>query len=374
MVDGWRQPHDASPYRVVCGGRCPARPCTDPGAWHPQSQSQGPARARGRPASIVTGERIVPNFSWTPRLAIAGDDLSCVLSCAPPSDLLLLPAVNGDVVRLFFDLGKWYIADQHVVEALLNDDNGPLSLSFLRCLLPHFKQGLRRFLADLRRDRVWFFALYLGEGVDLMYLGTCASVLHGALPTDPRQACPDFDFSLHRFLPPSVPILPDVHEVAPSLLTGTLFDLMALAWTQPYDGVLVMNPVTLFAVRLCEPDVVYLAPVLNPAQDVREFLALRVVQAQLVDASRPAPCGPFFLRHGAAFGPTWIACRTCGGRRPGRIFLPPAADAGPDDPTVLRRAAWAPVERHCLARADRPPVSGECVGLGTLAADGWPRG
>lgn len=169
-------------------------------------------------------------------------------------------------------LGTWELED------------GALASQLAFCLQKHFKQGLQRFLTDLRKDRVWFFALY-GDS-DVTYLGTCTSIHHSALPTDPRQECPDFDFSLHRFLPPSVPILPDVHDVMASILEEPIYDLRTLSWCQPYDGVLVMNPTTLFAVRLCDPEVVYIAPVLHPKQDVREFLALRVVQSQLVDAPR----------------------------------------------------------------------------------------
>ena len=56
--------------------------------------------------------------------------------------------------------------------------DGSLTSAVTLCLLSHFKQGLRRFLCDLRRDRVWFFALYPDQIPEpsMMYLGTCASV------------------------------------------------------------------------------------------------------------------------------------------------------------------------------------------------------
>lgn len=134
----------------------------------------------------------------------------------------------------------------------------------------------------------------------------------------------------------SVPLLPNVSDVLPRMGEDPLYDIRSLTWLrptapdpqgggslrwQPYDGVLVLNPMatgprprgavfdTLFAVRLCDPEVVYLAPLLGSNRDLREFLSLRVVQSHLVDVSQPD-------HQGAVRAPTRIGRRTSGGRKP----------------------------------------------------------
>ena len=132
---------------------------------------------------------------------------------------------------------------------------------------------------------MWFFALFTTQP-DLLYLGTCASLPHTLLPHDPRTEVPDLDFSLHSFLPPCVPILPDLWEV-PSLVGGeALCDHATLTFTSMFDGVLIVNPSTLFAIRLCEPEILFLYPLLQRRQSVPEFLAVQMVQTNLTDTSR----------------------------------------------------------------------------------------
>lgn len=54
----------------------------------------------------------------------------------------------------------------------------------------------------------------------------------------------------------------------------------------PFDGLLLLNPQTLFALRMSYPTMVYLTPLLRHTQPLREFLALSVIQAYLVDVSQ----------------------------------------------------------------------------------------
>ena len=110
LINGWRSTsripppgearrsatnQEVSPYRVTYGIHNPA--------------------LRGL---VLTPDTVVPNFSWTPRMVLSGEDLSAVLSHALPLDLLVLPAVNGNVVRLFCNDGTWYLADSHTVDGV----------------------------------------------------------------------------------------------------------------------------------------------------------------------------------------------------------------------------------------------------------------
>jgi hypothetical protein len=162
---------------------------------------------------------------------------------------------------LFQHGGNWYIADNHRVE-LLGTTDGSLCVAFQDGLAHHFKQGWRHFVRDLRRDRVWFFATDPHkDSSNFLFVGTCAMVAHAALPVDPRQECPDLDFTVHRFLPPSIPILPEVHEVCGLWNHSSavpLHNALSLTYTALYDGIFVVNPVTMFAVRLCGAEIAFL--------------------------------------------------------------------------------------------------------------------
>jgi hypothetical protein len=234
LVNGWRPMQgEVSPFRVTYGIHNPA--------------------TRGL---IVTTHHVIPNFSWTPRLVVEREQLEAMLACPPPNDLLVLPAVNTDVVRVFHDAGQWYLASNHQLEEVASTGFGrrPLLAMFNRCLKSHHsKRGLAGLVADLPPDRVWFFAMY-DTRCSLLYLGSCALLSHDALSLDPRQEGPDLDFSLYRCLAPSIPILPELAEVREVLLAGPHYDADTLAYSGLYDGILLVNPVTLFAVRLGYPE------------------------------------------------------------------------------------------------------------------------
>jgi hypothetical protein len=54
-----------------------------------------------------------------------------------------------------------------------------------------------------------------------------------------------------------------------------------------YDGIVIINPVTMFTIRFSTPLVAFLTPLLNHRQSLLEFLATRTVEWQLMDISRP---------------------------------------------------------------------------------------
>lgn len=266
LVNSWRSVHEVSPFRITYGTRNPA--------LH---------------GLILTSDSVVPNFSWTPRLVLDDKAWNLMMERPSPGDLLLLPAIHTTVMRVFQHGGNWYISDSNRIEMLgAPEDAQSLSTMFQLGLGYHFKQGWRHFVREIRRDRVWFFGVDTRkDSSNFLFLGTCAMVPHSALPVDPRQECPDLDFTVHRFLPPSIPILPELHEVEALWSRGVpLHDAQTLSYTQRFDGFLIVNPVTLFAARLCDPEVAFLTPLLQEQQSMPQFLATHVVRTQLTDASR----------------------------------------------------------------------------------------
>ena len=139
IVNVWRATQKVSPYRIAYGFHNPAMN-----------------------GLILTTTTIIPNFSWTPHLAVEDAELVNMLQCNMPEDVLVLPAVNCVVVRVFVHSGVCYIADSHNVEQLpqRRGDGGPLSQKFQTCLATHCKRAPWKYVADLTDDRVWFFGLY----------------------------------------------------------------------------------------------------------------------------------------------------------------------------------------------------------------------
>ena len=292
LINSWRAlGADASPFRVNYGLHNPA--------------------ARG---VVLTAHAVIPNFAWTPRLAVDPDALrTAIMEHPAPADLCILPAVNGTVVRLFCgdDNATWYVADACVLEPChCADGGGPgaaaageedvgLAACFQQCLQTHYPAGLLRFAGELRADRVWFFALYPDRRT-LLFLGTCAVLPHSRLRTEFLYPI-HCDYHIHRFLPPAVPLLPagvlgtDDPAAAPGKaphhhplpVFDRLVDTAGLRYTGLYDGVFIVNPATLFGVRLCPPIVVYLTPLLRSRTSLPEFLALRAIEARLMDVHRP---------------------------------------------------------------------------------------
>jgi hypothetical protein len=114
--------------------------------------------------------------------------------------------------------------------------------------------------------------------------------------------CPGF--SLHDHLPAAVPILSTslppqaharllqerLHNTSPRRRGPTAGPSLGrtVRHTDLYDGLLLFNPRTMFAVRLCYPTMVFLTPLLKHHQPMDEFLAVRTVQACLADHSQPS--------------------------------------------------------------------------------------
>jgi hypothetical protein len=193
IINGWRSMQKLSPYRVAYGTHNPA--------MH---------------GLILTHDTVVPNFSWTPRLALEVEAMETVLQYPLPLDVLVMPAVTCDVVRVFFYDCQWYIASNSVVEVVPKNRGlgGPLSMRFQVCLGKHCKRGLWKYLSDLRHDRVWFFWLIVRTAI--FFVTPWDVCYHSASPfgfgpvrsattfgffssSFPRPMYPHFARSHHRF-------------------------------------------------------------------------------------------------------------------------------------------------------------------------------
>lgn len=281
LVNSWQQvlPTQHSPYRILYGTHNPA--------------------IRG---IVITSSTVIPNFSWTPRMALGVEGLSAVLDGplsqartgdvrvpgAPP--VVVVPAVHGRVLRLFAHDGMWYVASNHRLEALPHQCDAPvttyLGLLFEGCLLRYYARSLWHFTRDLSPALCWFFAVYPGRQ-SMLFLGTCRVLPHRVLQDHVHHL--DLAFALHDHLPAAVPILPAELPTATRtrLLRERLHSVRTIQYTDLYDGLLVFNPQTMFAIRLCYPTMVYLTPLLKHHQPMNEFLAMRVAQARLVDLTHP---------------------------------------------------------------------------------------
>lgn len=293
LVRGDGKPSAASPFRIDYGVHNPA--------------------LRG---TVITNSFIVPAFGWTPRMAMDRGAFAAALRRPCPDGLLVLPAVRGAVVRAFRHSGTWYLATGARLEAVPPPGQplGRIGVQFDACVRTHVVQGLRRLLRDLRTDRVWFFGLF-PERATLMGLGTCRLVSHHELRSDVFGA-PDYGFSVHGDVAPSVPILPTLRPDQLAALgaaeeiiePGTEEEEAAAATgeegteadgppppTPPpryrglFDGVLLVNPATLFAVRIGCPEAVFLAPLLRNRVSLAEFLAQAAVSAAHPEGSAPDP-------------------------------------------------------------------------------------
>lgn len=256
MVNSWHQLRDASPYRIVYGARNPV--------------------VNG---IVLARDCVVPNLSWTPCLAAEADRLDEILARPEPADLVLMPSVCGELARLFYVDGQWYVATDHRMEAVAS--NGLLVETLHHCIHPHCKQGLTRFVGDLRTDRVWFLALFPCVPT-AMHVGTCKLLSHGDTFNDFRDPV-DLDFSTHRFLSPSLPILPSPQTTGAS---AAAYNPETFEYTTAFNGLLFVNPNTLFALRVASTEMVYLDPLLSGRQTLTEFLAQRCVEANIMATSR----------------------------------------------------------------------------------------
>ena len=299
LVKGVGRPISASPFRIEYGVHNPA--------------------LRG---TVITNAFVVPAFGWTPRMVVSADELAAALHRPCPTNLLVLPAVRGPVVRIFHYGEMWYIATGGLLEPIPNQGKfGRVGTQVDACMRAHVVQGLRGLTRDLRKDRVWFFAIF-PDRATILGLGTCRVLSHHELRAD-VFGVPDYDFSVHNDLAPSIPILPalgaaelgalgraeEVIEARP----GGEGEELGLRYRGLFDGVLLVNPATFFAVRLGCAEAVFLAPLLRLHMTLVEFLSLAEVTTAFYSGNEADPASrayrtetqPLFMRRwfGTIHGP-----------------------------------------------------------------------
>ena len=71
----------------------------------------------------------------------------------------------------------------------------------------------------------------------------------------------------------------DLNRPPPALCGGWGLD--------PYDGILLFNTHTMFALHLSYPSMVFLSPLLKHHQPLKNFLAQWILQAQMMDLTQP---------------------------------------------------------------------------------------
>lgn len=286
IVRGQGKPPAGSPFRISYGVFNPA--------------------IRG---TVVTSTTVVPNFAWTPRLAVDLAVLNEALKKPHPSNFLVLPAVRGKVVRLFCHCSVWYVADSVKIEAIppvsateggayhrRYPPLGPMAALVDVCMRTYLTEGVRGLTPDLRADRVWFFGLFPDQGTAL-FLGTCRLLSHYELRSNALGAL-DYGFSVYNDVAPSIPILPKMsderwgldewnereHSVAAAIPNGSC--ISHGFYRGLFDGVLLVNPMTMFAVRLSGLATVFLTPLLRGHLTLPEFLMQTALSSLYVDADR----------------------------------------------------------------------------------------
>lgn len=152
------------------------------------------------------------------------------------------------------------------------------SALFCTCLIPHHVPSLQRFLLDLHDSSrlVWFFGLYPNRQT-LVFLGTCRQLPHLRPHHEDVEHALDLRFERHAQIPPAVPILPS--DLRSMELEELPFDPLAMLYTSPYDGLAIINTATMFAIRLCLPEVCYVTPLLQMKHGVGSFLSMRLTES-----------------------------------------------------------------------------------------------
>lgn len=241
-----------SPFRVIYG-------------------QQNPALA----GHILDATFLIPNFAFTPSLIFPATKIKQLVESMTTDEdngIMIYPAMIGHVRRLFCVHQIWYIASS--TEFIPVDTGGALVRSFDRILCRHYGRGIEAYVSELDETRVWFFGLHQHA---IRFLGTCARIylIH---------VCPDtnLDFCTDHYLAPGVPLISTCTTVAlDAYVSQTMHSVETLGYNPSavYNGLVLLNKRTMFAVRLMYDEIRFLMPLLQKDMTLLEFTCLRVVES-----------------------------------------------------------------------------------------------
>lgn len=227
---------------------------------------------------ILTAQlTLVPNFQHTPRVVYPSSLVSAAMEDESP--LLVMPALNARLVRLYFSGNEWRFAT----------NRGPCAARTV--LVSRFKQALhnqsgKAFAGASEgwdRSRVLFFLVPRDGTPSVHCVGSC-ELLRLRAPGDgePRWAWRVVgDATLRREALEAVPAVPLLGPLLAGEAVGpwlaARLDPDSLRYTGPYNGVVVVHPATMAAVRLMDPLAFLLGHLVEGRERDPRYTILRVL-------------------------------------------------------------------------------------------------
>ena len=144
---------------------------------------------------VITSHSVIPNFSWTPRLALESDALEEVLAHPDWHDhpsMLMVPAVHGRTVRIFAHASMWYIANNQRVEPLVaiakrteRSAMSALATMFMCCLEQYYPGHVAKFVHELNPHQRFAYGPWPMACKPLRVAGTLLVLCHVSRTTGP---------------------------------------------------------------------------------------------------------------------------------------------------------------------------------------------
>ena len=225
---------------------------------------------------ITPRDSIIPGFSYTPRLIYPSSQIEILVRTLASNrnhSLIVCPSMTGQLIRLYFYMGAWYIACNTATLPIKAEPDIECIRKFVQGLKQYFAKGVNAFTEELSASRVWFFGVY--DDLSIVFIGTCAIL----------QCCNSADtgFSVNSHVPPGVPLLSAVqkHHIEQ-------YQKHASHMSGYDDGIFIFNSKTLFGVRFACEFVTFISPIIrNEMKSISEFLAMRYIQSHWMECVSP---------------------------------------------------------------------------------------
>ena len=201
---------------------------------------------------------IVPNMAHTPR-AVYSPALVTTLLHEEPETVMVMPALNARLVRMFRAEGAWQFAT----------NRGPCARR--TSIVTRFRHAiecqsgltLAQVEQQLDPGRVWFFLLPR-EGAPPVYVLGSTELLRLENAATRWRIRGDGRLQVHPQLPSGVPRVPTLRSVLASsghadvcggvsAWQAARLDAETLRYADQFNGVMILNPQTLTAVRVVDP-------------------------------------------------------------------------------------------------------------------------